>query len=75
MDRKNFNGQIFDELPELVLCSNFYDCTFNASTTFERCNLMGCTFNSECNFVKSNVMDKEEYEAMKNGERHSEEQE
>lgn len=60
MDRKNFYNQTFDTLPERILCSNFHNCTFNAKSTFERCNLISCTFNVESEFDRSNVYDEEE---------------
>jgi len=60
MDRQNFENMTFDTLPERILCSNFRNCTFNASTTFERCNLIVCTFNAQCEFDRSNVIDEEE---------------
>jgi len=64
LDRKSFENQVFDELPKKIICSNFTNCTFNAKTTFDKCNLMGCTFNKECEFDKSNVVSKEELEEL-----------
>lgn len=64
MDRKNFKDRTFNELPEKVSCSNFTNCTFNAYTLFDRCNLRDCTFNVECDFDKSNVIDSEEEAKM-----------
>ena len=60
MDRQNFENQTFDSLPETILCSNFKKCIFNASTHFERCNLIGCTFNQESTFDRCNVREEEE---------------
>lgn len=64
MDRKNFENQVFDTLPEKVTCSNFRKCTFNASTLFDRCNLIECVFNAECQFDKSNVIEREDEEEI-----------
>lgn len=62
MDRKNFKNEVFDTLPELILCSNFENCTFKAKTKFERCNLIDCIFEVECEFDRSNVIDSDENE-------------
>jgi len=64
LDRKNFEDRVFDELPDLVLCSNFRHCTFNAPTKFERCNLMACTFNADCEYDRTNVISQEELDEM-----------
>lgn len=66
MDRQNFENQTFNELPATILCSNFFGCTFNVATKFDKCNLIGCTFNAECEFYLSNVITQEEYDARFN---------
>lgn len=66
LDRQNFKDQVFEELPELVLCSNFERCTFNGATKFERCNLIDCVFNKECEFDRSNIIDSKEEEKRAN---------
>ena len=56
MEYKNYENQTFDTLPEAVIGCNFENCTFNASTRFERCNIRHSTFTVPQEFDRSNVI-------------------
>lgn len=56
MDHKNFQDETFEALPEHIECSNFTNCTFNAGTHFDRCNIMKCTITVPQDFLKSNIL-------------------
>jgi len=56
MDYQNFENETFNELPELIVASNFKNCTFNKGTKIERCNLDHCEVKEACYFDRSNVL-------------------